>query len=75
MASAKLILPRQAESERIVSWRLEELERAGAILDALDGAASGEGRGAVMLDGEMIDEASRKRALGVQARGSAARGS
>ena len=29
MASANLILPRQAESERIVSWRLEELERAG----------------------------------------------
>ena len=29
MASANLTLPRQAESERIVSWRLEELERAG----------------------------------------------
>lgn len=29
MASANPILPRQAESERIVSWRLEELERAG----------------------------------------------
>jgi hypothetical protein len=29
MASANLTLPRQAEPERIVSWRLEELERAG----------------------------------------------
>ncbi len=53
----------------------EELERAAAILEALDDAASGEGRGAALLDGEMIDEASRKRALEVQARGSTARGS
>jgi citrate lyase subunit beta / citryl-CoA lyase len=36
-----------------------ELERAGAILAALEEAPD---RGAVMLDGEMIDEASRKRA-------------
>ncbi len=49
-----------------------ELERAGAVLDALDRAASGESRGAALLDGEMIDEASRKRALGVLARGPAA---
>jgi hypothetical protein len=29
MASANLTLPRQAEAERILNWRLEELERAG----------------------------------------------
>lgn len=47
----------------------DELARARAILDALAGA---EGRGAVELDGEMIDEASRKLALQVVARGRAA---
>lgn len=47
----------------------EELARARAILDALGDA---EGRGAVELDGEMIDEASRKLALQVIARGRAA---
>lgn len=47
----------------------EELARARAILDALAGAG---GRGAVELDGEMIDEASRKLALQVVARGRAA---
>jgi hypothetical protein len=30
MASAKLIVdPRQAEAERVLGWRIEELERAG----------------------------------------------
>lgn len=43
-----------------------ELERANAILAALDAASD---RGAVMLDGEMIDEASRKRAEQTLARG------
>jgi citrate lyase subunit beta / citryl-CoA lyase len=47
----------------------EELARARAILDAL---ARAEGRGAVELDGEMIDEASRRLALQVVARGRAA---
>lgn len=47
----------------------EELARARAILDALRCA---EGRGAVELHGEMIDEASRKLALQVIARGRAA---
>ena len=46
-----------------------ELDRAGAIIDAL---AASEGRGAVSLDGEMIDEASRKLAAQVLARGQAA---
>ena len=67
--------PTQVEPlNEIFSPTGEELERAGAVLDALDRAESGEGRGAAILDGEMIDEASRKRALGVQARGSAAGG-
>ena len=47
----------------------EELARAHAILDAL---ARSEGRGALELDGEMVDEASRKLALEVVARGRAA---
>jgi len=46
-----------------------EVDRAGAIIDALAGS---EGRGAVSLDGEMIDEASRKLAAQVLARGQAA---
>ncbi len=46
-----------------------EVDRAGAIIDAL---AASEGRGAVSLDGEMIDEASRKLAAQVLARGQAA---
>jgi citrate lyase subunit beta / citryl-CoA lyase len=47
----------------------EEIARARAIVDAL---MSAEGRGAVELHGEMIDEASRKLALQVIARGRAA---
>jgi len=47
----------------------EEIARARAILDALTAA---EGRGAVELHGEMIDEASRKLAMQVIARGRAA---
>jgi citrate lyase beta subunit len=45
------------------------------VLDALEAAESGEGsRGAVMLDGAMIDEASRKLAEQIVARGAAAQG-
>lgn len=47
----------------------DEVARARAVLDALERA---EGRGAVELDGEMIDEASRKLALQVTARARAA---
>jgi citrate lyase subunit beta / citryl-CoA lyase len=47
----------------------EEVSRARAILEALEDA---DGRGAVELDGQMIDEASRKLALQVIARGRAA---
>jgi citrate lyase subunit beta/citryl-CoA lyase len=47
----------------------EQISRARAVLDALSLA---DGRGAVELHGEMIDEASRKHALQVLARGGAA---
>jgi citrate lyase subunit beta/citryl-CoA lyase len=50
----------------------EEFDRANEILAALEGGAQEAGAGAVMLDGEMIDEASRKLAGQVVARGKAA---
>lgn len=51
----------------------EELEQARGVLEALAAAESGEGgRGAVMHEGAMIDEASRKLAAQVVARGAAA---
>ena len=50
----------------------EEVERARGIVAALQQAEADAGRGAVMLDGEMIDEAVRKQALGVVARARAA---
>ncbi len=50
----------------------DELDRARAVLDALAAAERDESRGAVMLDGAMIDEASRKLAAQVVARGAAA---
>jgi citrate lyase subunit beta / citryl-CoA lyase len=46
--------------------------RAVRILDAYERATAVDGRGAVMLDGEMIDEASRKMALVIAAKGAAA---
>jgi len=48
-----------------------ELEAATALIAALE-TSEAEGRGAALHDGEMIDEASRKHALGVLARGTAA---
>ncbi|HEX5189101.1 MAG TPA: CoA ester lyase [Streptosporangiaceae bacterium] len=50
----------------------EEFDRAERILEAYEHAASVDVRGAVMLDGEMIDEATRKLALVAAARGRAA---
>jgi citrate lyase subunit beta/citryl-CoA lyase len=47
----------------------EQFDRAWAILDAYRTATEGEGRGAVMFGDEMIDEASRKVAVKVVARG------
>jgi citrate lyase subunit beta / citryl-CoA lyase len=49
-----------------------DYERAVRILDAYEEATSVDRRGAVMLDGEMIDEASRKLALAIVAKGRAA---
>jgi citrate lyase subunit beta/citryl-CoA lyase len=46
--------------------------RAVRILEAYEQATSVDRRGAVMLDGEMIDEASRKLALTIVAKGQAA---
>jgi citrate lyase subunit beta/citryl-CoA lyase len=46
--------------------------RALRILGAYQQATEIDRRGAVMLDGEMIDEASRKMALAVAAKGEAA---
>src|SRR3984885_919984 len=47
----------------------EQFDRAWAILDAYKTATEGERRGAVMFGDEMIDEASRKVAVKVVARG------
>ena len=46
-------------------------ERAVRILDAYEQATGGDRLGAVMFEGEMIDEASRKMAQQVVARGRA----
>ncbi len=46
----------------------DELARAAAILAALEQAEGGGGAGAALLDGEMVDEASRKLARHVLAR-------
>ncbi len=48
-----------------------ELERAHAVIEALEEAERRSGDGAVLLDGEMLDEAVRVSALGVLARAGA----
>jgi citrate lyase subunit beta / citryl-CoA lyase len=50
----------------------EEVERARAVVDALERAERDSGQGAVALDGEMLDEAVRVAALRVLARQEAA---
>ncbi len=50
----------------------DDYARAARILDAYERATLQDRRGAVMLDGEMIDEASRKLALAIVAKGKAA---
>jgi citrate lyase subunit beta/citryl-CoA lyase len=47
----------------------EQFDHAWAVLDALDTAADDEGRGAVRFGDEMVDEASRKMAVKLVARG------
>ncbi len=65
--------PSQIEPlNEVFSPRQEDVDRAAAILDALAEGEREGGRGAVMLDGEMIDEASRKLAVQVVARAEAA---
>lgn len=61
-------------SNEVFSPRQEEFDKAEAILEAYAHSTSVEGgaRGAVMLGDEMLDEASRKMALVVSARGHAA---
>jgi citrate lyase subunit beta/citryl-CoA lyase len=50
----------------------DDYARAVRMLDAYEKATEVDRRGAVMLDGEMIDEASRKMALAIVAKGQAA---
>ena len=63
-----------AAGNEIFSPRQEEYDRAELILEAYEWhtSAAGGARGAVMLGEEMIDEASRKMALVVAAKGRAA---
>lgn len=65
--------PTQIEPlNEVFSPSQDEFDRACAILSELERAAASSGRGAVLLDGEMIDEASRKQATQLVARGTAA---
>jgi citrate lyase subunit beta/citryl-CoA lyase len=67
--------PTQIEAANdVFSPRQDDYDRAELILDAYEfhTSAAGGGRGAVMLGEEMIDEASRKMALVISAKGRAA---
>ena len=65
--------PGQVEAGNAVySPAQEDYDRAELILDAYDHATRVQGRGAAMLGDEMIDEASRKMALVIAAKGRAA---
>jgi citrate lyase subunit beta/citryl-CoA lyase len=63
-----------ALANEVFSPKQEDYDHAEMILDAYDWATSAAGgaKGAVMLGDEMIDEASRKMALVVSAKGRAA---
>ena len=63
-----------AAANEVFSPRQEDYDRAEQILDAYEFSTSSDGgaRGAVMLGEEMIDEASRKMALVIAAKGRAA---
>ncbi|MFN8167793.1 MAG: CoA ester lyase [Candidatus Nanopelagicales bacterium] len=63
-----------AAANEVFSPRQDDYDHAELILDAYDYYTSAEGgaRGAVMLGDEMIDEASRKMALVISAKGRAA---
>jgi citrate lyase subunit beta / citryl-CoA lyase len=65
--------PAQIEAgNRVFSPTQDDYDHAELILDAYDHATRIQGRGAVMLGDEMIDEASRKMALVIAAKGRAA---
>lgn len=67
MSGKSVIHPRQlGPVHEIFSPRREELDRAMRIVDAAEAAAAA-GRGATVLDGEMIDHAVVRRARGVLA--------
>ena len=59
-------------ANEVYSPEQKQFDLAVAILEAYRIATEDEGRGAVMFNGEMIDEASRKMALQVEAAGRAA---
>jgi citrate lyase subunit beta/citryl-CoA lyase len=65
--------PAQAEVlNEAFSPSQEEFDRAHQVIEAYRKATDADATGAVMLDGEMIDEASRKLALATLERGAAA---
>ncbi len=65
--------PSQVEAgNEVFSPAQDDYDHAELILDAYDHATRVEGRGAAMLGDEMIDEASRKMALVIAAKGRAA---
>jgi citrate lyase subunit beta/citryl-CoA lyase len=65
--------PSQVEAgNEVFAPSQDDYDHAELILDAYDHAVSVQGRGAVRLGDEMIDEASRKMALAVAAKGRAA---
>jgi citrate lyase subunit beta/citryl-CoA lyase len=65
--------PSQVEAGNdVYSPAQDDYDRAESILDAYDHATRVQGRGAAMLGDEMIDEASRKMALVIAAKGRAA---
>jgi citrate lyase subunit beta/citryl-CoA lyase len=60
-----------ASLNEVFSPTAAEFEQASAVLDELARAERSDGRGAVLLAGQMIDEAMRKQAVQVVARGRA----
>jgi len=67
------IHPSQIEAlNEVFAPTQEDLDQAAAVIDALDSAESEGASGAASLDGAMIDEASRKLASLIVARGAAA---
>jgi hypothetical protein len=62
-ASRRSTRPQVATLNEVFKPTAEELERAGALVAALNEAAREKGRGAIVLDGEMLDETLRVAAL------------